>query len=412
MEKSPLTAGGLPPNMPARAMTLAKWDEHARQRKAWSYPFSNTALMGQEPLIQMHVAKFIRELQKLAATGKAVNIGDWLTFCTFDVIGELCFAEPFGCLDSGGATEWSMSVYNIAIAGTLDQATRRVAGVNTWLQRTMARWLIPVKYRHWREAHFRKSRETTARRLADKDRDHKDFVYYVLRNGTEAPLVSELELAMNTALFIGAGSETSAFAMTAWVNLMLRNPGPYEKLVKEIRGTIRSAADISWATVKELAYLEAVVNETLRLGMPAPSNLNRTVPDGGAYIDGNWVPGGTTVSVSTWAATHLAQNFEDPLSFIPERFLKSEEHRFARDNKLAWQPFSYGPRGCIGKNLAYIEMRLIICQLLFHFDLEAPGGREEVLNEQWTLEGDMKNMKSWLVWEKPALWIRLKEVAA
>ena len=122
-------------------------------------------------------------------------------------------------------------------------------------------------------------------------------------------------------------------------------------------------------------------------------------------------PTQTTVSVSPWAATHLPINFSEPLSFIPERWIDSPKGRFASDNRQASQPFSYGPRGCIGKNLAYIEQRLLICHLLWNFDLEAPGGPESKLNEQWSRADDMKNMKAFLVWVKPDLWVRLKRVA-
>ncbi|KAK0621459.1 cytochrome P450, partial [Bombardia bombarda] len=410
MEKSTLQAGGLPLNIPARALTLAPWDDHVRQRKAWAYPFSNTALLGQEQLVQVYVDKLIANLHILAAEDKPVNMAAWLTHCTFDIIGELCFAEPFGCLDSGKATDWSESVVNIANAGTYEQAMRRVAGVNTWLQRTMAKWLMPTKYSIWRQLHFTQSREKTLRRIADKDREHKDFIYYVFKNAESESSLSELEIVMNTALFTAAGSDTTALFLTAWVNLMLRNPGSYQKLVKEIRGAIKSADNITWATVKDLLYLGAVISETFRSCAPVPTNLCRTVPVGGAFIDGNWVPGGTTVSVSPWAATHTGLNWDQPLSFIPERWLKDEEHRFPCDKKKASQPFSYGPRGCIGKNLANIEQRLIISHLIFHFDIEALGGEYQVANEQWSLDDDMGHLKAYLVWEKPPLWVRLKKV--
>ncbi len=202
MEKAPIQAGGLPPNMPARALTLAPWDDHVRQRKAFAYPFSNTALLQQEVLVQKHVDKLIDALGNLADAGKPVNMAAWLTYATFDIIGELCFAEPFGCLEQGVATEWSEAIINIANAGMYEQATRRLAGVGTWLQGVMAKWITPPVYRNWRTSHFVKSREKTMRRIADEDRDHKDFIYYILKNNEAKSLISEMEIVMNTALFM------------------------------------------------------------------------------------------------------------------------------------------------------------------------------------------------------------------
>lgn len=254
-----------------------------------------------------------------------------------------------------------------------------------------------------------------------------------------------------------AGSDTTATMLAAWTNLMLRNRDKYKKLVDEVRGTFKSASDISWATVKDLPYLNAVNQEVLRICAPVPTNLCRVVPPGGAVIDGHPVPGGvspsspsppflpqflphisprprtnnmspqkTTVSLSPWAATHLPLNFSRPLDFLPERWLSyssspssaspnsvnaKSESEFCTDKPHASQPFSHGPRGCIGKNLSNIEQRLIMAHLVWHFDLEVPDGEtEQEENEKWDPSGDMKGLKAWLVWQKPSLWVKLRVV--
>ena len=202
MEKSPLAAGGLPPGLKARALTLASWEDHARQRKAFAYPFSNTALLQQEPLIQRYVDKLVSALGTHADEGKSANMTAWFTYTTFDIIGDLCFDEPFGCLDAGQATEWSKNIVNIGTAGSYEQATRRVAGVGTRLQGLMAKCLVPSIYRTWRTKHFSLSAEKTKRRIADKDQDHKDFIYYILKKNESRSLLSDLEIIMNSALFM------------------------------------------------------------------------------------------------------------------------------------------------------------------------------------------------------------------
>ena len=117
----------------------------------------------------------------------------------------------------------------------------------------------------------------------------------------------------------------------------------------------------------------------------------------------------TTVSVSSWTASHSPENFTDPTIFAPERWLESERENYPLHTKEASQPFLYGPRGCIGKNLSYIEQRLIICHLLWHFDLELARESSEA-NKLWSTEDDMKHMVSYMVWEKPDLWVKLKRV--
>lgn len=73
-------------------------------------------------------------------------------------------------------------------------------------------------------------------------------------------------------------------------------------------------------------------------------------------------------------STHLAvyrnpNNFRHPESFVPERWL-AESDEYASDQKHALQPFSVGPRACLGKNMAYHEIRLILSKILWNFDLE------------------------------------------
>lgn len=70
---------------------------------------------------------------------------------------------------------------------------------------------------------------------------------------------------------------------------------------------------------------------------------------------------------------------------------------FYNDKRDVLQPFSFGPRNCIGKNLAYNEMRLILARILWNFDLE-------LCQESW----EWNEQKSYALWEKPALMCRLK----
>lgn len=97
------------------------------------------------------------------------------------------------------------------------------------------------------------------------------------------------------------------------------------------------------------------------------------------------------------ACNHSSKNFKNSDLFIPERWIGGPE--FAQDNKVAFQPFSVGPRNCIGKSMAYHEMRLLFALVLWHFDLEL----------------DDKQLK-WMqqpvftLWEKPPLMIRMTPV--
>lgn len=101
------------------------------------------------------------------------------------------------------------------------------------------------------------------------------------------------------------------------------------------------------------------------------------------------------------ASNRMEWNFHRPDDFVPERWLPSMDPKseFAGDDRAACQPFSLGTRNCIGKNLAYAEMRLILAKLLYHFDISSAADGTE---------GDWFDQKSWAIrWKKP-VWVTLK----
>jgi cytochrome P450 len=143
-----------------------------------------------------------------------------------------------------------------------------------------------------------------------------------------------------------AGSETTSNALSGLVARLIWNPKVYEKLVHEIRSTYHTENEITHEILSKMPYLNACIEESLRIHPPVSPGLLRNVPQGGDNIDGKWIPEGTTVSVGSWAASHNPVNFKNPDSFIPERWI---DEFYAADLKKAMRPFSLGPRACIGK---------------------------------------------------------------
>lgn len=140
----------------------------------------------------------------------------------------------------------------------------------------------------------------------------------------------------------------------------------------------------------------------MRLYPPVAVTLPRVVPSGGEIIDGLYVPAGTTVGVNHLATYHSEKNFHRPRDFVPERWLddcnESGEANLPRaDTKAAFQPFSVGPRSCLGKNLARNEMRWILARLLWRFDLELMPE-----SKNW-----MEKQRIFGFWEKPPLMCKL-----
>jgi len=205
------------------------------------------------------------------------------------------------------------------------------------------------------------------------------------------------EIRSNSNVLIPGGSETTGTFLTGTTWYLLKNPMIYKTLAEEIRGSFKTSEDITITNLLSLKYLNAVVEEGLRIYPPVPSNMPRSIPEEGAMICGKWVPGGTSVCVAPYPMFHSPSNFAEPDSFIPERWLN--DPRFSSDDKAAFQPFSSGPRNCIGKSLAYAEMRLVLAKLLWNFDLEL-----EPESDSW-FPHEMV-----VIWNSPALHVKLHPV--
>lgn len=264
-------------------------------------------------------------------------------------------------------------------------------------------------------------------RNEDDRGDHPDFIGQILAHSDAKKSLTEGEMVLNMALFISAGSDTSATVLTGWTYFICTHPSAYERVAREVREALRGSEgptgepEINCQKVRNMHFLEATIREALRLFPPSAASQQRIVPAGGATIDGINVPEGTTVAVSPWATTRSKLNFWDPDGFWPERWMgevsgiditpKVADPRFSNDRPQASLPFGTGPRVCIGRNLAYMELRLILAHLLWNFDIELDRGPVDgESTDEWGLDGKMKPMKVFHSMIKPALWGRLKAV--
>jgi cytochrome P450 len=381
----------------ANSIITMSRERHGAMRASLAHGFSERSMQAQEPTLLRFVDLLIEKLRERVTPDdetnkKAVNIMHWFNYATFDVISELTYGESFRCLEDDRYHEMPRLLFdNNSISART--RTLRVLGVPSFLQ-NLSVWLNS-SLRGIRK----RNRDALMKRLAmGEERDH-DFTAGLIkeqRNGTTFTL-PEIQMTSNTLII--AGSETTATLLTAVTYLLLTHPDAMAKATAEIRSSFASDEEITVVSVNKLKYTIACLSEALRRYPPVPIGLPREVPEGGDVIDGVPVPAGTAVSVTQYATNHSASNWTDPLSYHPERWLGDE--RFKADKLDSMQPFSVGPRNCIGKNLAYAEMRIILAKTLYNFDLElAPESRN------W-IEGQ----RAFAVWQKPPLNVYLRPAA-
>jgi cytochrome P450 len=97
-------------------------DQHKRLRRQLAYGFSEKGMREQEGLIRGYVDILLGKLREMAGAGDAITISDWYNFTTFDIIGDLAFGQPFGCLEGSAYDRWIASIFDTGHLGSYLQA--------------------------------------------------------------------------------------------------------------------------------------------------------------------------------------------------------------------------------------------------------------------------------------------------
>jgi cytochrome P450 len=307
-------------------------------------------------------------------------------------MGDLTFGESLGLLENTDYTPWVALIFLSLKFGTYMRALR----LFPFFKITLHLW-TPKGLQEKRQQHFQYASDRVTKRLEAK-LQRPDIWGIVLRQQEQGHGLSLKEMHSNAALFMGAGTETTATELSGLLYLLLQNPSKMSRLVQQIRETFQTDEDITMDGSAKIDYLHACVEESLRLYPPVPIGLPRVAPAGGATICGDFIPGGYEVCITQYSTYRSSANFRNPNSFIPERWMSDPE--YATDSKTALQPFSYGPRNCIGQNMAYHEIRLIITKLLWHYDFTLCKESESWIDMQ----------KVYALWEKLPLLVKVKPV--
>lgn len=183
------------------------------------------------------------------------------------------------------------------------------------------------------------------------------------------------ELTAEALTQLIAGSDTTSNTSCALLYHCLRTPGVIEKLRQELDAAIPADTQtISFAMVKDLPYLDAVIKETMRVHSTSSLGLPRVVPPGpGVDILGQHFPAGTVLSVPAYTIHHSKEIWgPDAEGFRPERWASLSEKQ-----KGAFVPFSYGPRACVGRNVAEMELALIVSNVFRWYEFVLRQGEME-----------------------------------
>lgn len=268
----------------------ASRQDHTRFRRVLAHGFSAQAMHRQEPLITRYVDLLITRLRAIAASSEdgVVDIVSWMNYTTFDIIGDLSFGVPFGCLEQSAMHPWVSSIFNSVadfprVVSLRRYAPRLFAAIRT----AFPRWIGKSQADQAAYAEAQVSK-----RLALPTERH-DFVDAMAGAHAEKAMSRE-EIVENARIMVLAGSETTATVLSAVVYLLCGDGRVRERLVGEIRETFRGEEEIDFAGVQRLKYIGAVLDESMRVVPPVPGNFPRVAQRGGVSVCGRVVPEGVS----------------------------------------------------------------------------------------------------------------------
>lgn len=221
---------------------------------------------------------------------------------------------------------------------------------------------------------------------ADVDPNRKDILYYLLiaRDPDTGRALPDSEVKAEALTQMIAGSDTTGNTITHIIDMLLRHPEKYKKLQEELDRAYPDPHHAShvamFADCKDLPYTQAIIYETLRLRTTVSVGLPRVVPERGAVVCGRHFKAGTVVSTPTYTTHRDVRVWgPDALDFRPERWLEPS----AGDLEKHFLGFSYGPRACIGRNVAFMELKKTVATIFRRFEYRHIYPEKET----WVREG-------------------------
>ncbi|XP_010520223.1 PREDICTED: cytochrome P450 86A1 [Tarenaya hassleriana] len=216
-------------------------------------------------------------------------------------------------------------------------------------------------------------------------------------DGNSIPKEVLQRIALN---FVLAGRDTSSVALSWFFWLVMNHPQVEEKIVREISTVLRETRGddrrkwteepLVFDEADRLVYLKAALAETLRLYPSVPQDFKYVVEDD-VMPDGTYVPRGSTVTYSIYAIGRMKSIWgKDCLEFRPDRWLSADGDRFEPPKDgYKFVAFNAGPRTCLGKDLAYLQMKSVASAILLRYRLcPVPGHR---VQQKMSLTLFMKN---------------------
>ncbi|PYH94530.1 benzoate 4-monooxygenase cytochrome P450 [Aspergillus ellipticus CBS 707.79] len=343
--------------------------EHNKRRRVWD---QGIRAQGQyQDRVAAKVKIFGAKLGEQQA--HPINVTKWMSLFALDAMGDIVLGTDPGLMDAGQIPHFVQQIRDqtkgLAVGGTipwLPVQMLRIPGVSEALN----------PFRHFCHAKLERIQEGT--KTDDEPSDLITWLIQAQRNGDPGAPSSDRALK-DDAWFLGGRrqcSDTIGTTLTNALFYLATHPAVLDHLHQQLDEAFPNGVpDWSFEGVKDMSYPTYILSETLRLKPPVPGGLSRVTPPEGLQIDEDLhIPGDVIVSAPTFTIHRDPRLWEKADQFIPERWAEIET------SKAPFFPFSRGAFDCVGKGIAWMEMRMALSMMALAFEIRLADASERAFD--------------------------------
>ncbi|KAI0114132.1 benzoate 4-monooxygenase cytochrome P450 [Nemania sp. FL0031] len=343
---------------------------HSTLKKTVAGLYTKAAVLGLEPKINDCVKLFTERMERVVSDDgpTRMDMSQWVHLFAFDCLGELNASKKFGFLESGqdikGMIEGSDRI--LIKTGLMAQSP-----ILQFIRRVMEYTRGPGKINP-----VMRYASTIVRERLEKPTATPDMLNNFIQLQKSSPgSLSTREIIGALYINLMAGHDVLAVTIRAVLYYVARHPHVEEKLRAELM--MLGPGTIPYVELTKLPYLDAVIHESLRIHGNLGLVNERVTPREGAIIDGYRIPGGTIVGINPWVIHRNTAIFgEDVETFRPERWLDGPEEGIMEMRRNLFS-FGAGPRMCIGKNIAMMQLCKFLSEFYRNFEAKLAEPEKE-----------------------------------
>lgn len=341
-------------------VSLRDRELHMKRKKLLSPAFTKSSLASIEPrIIEAGIKGLFQELNLASDCNIKVNLYNLIRFTLWDITTDISFGTSLGMLQgiNRQVIDWVAWALKYGIVCSIIPALSRFKPKVMKQLHALQETLLQRYLTH------RNTTQLVGVRNLDRFFDQMG----------DGGLTYE-EVYAEAHMMLISGTDTTTNSIASTIYLVLKHHQIYQKLMLELNSINLEGEFFTYSECKNLIYLDAAIHEALRLLPVASIPLIRETPRHGRMINGYFIPEKTEVGVPIYSLHHSNELWDHPNLYLPERWIKDEALNPILINHSNFIPFSLGPRGCFGKELAWMEMKVLIANLFrtFEFNLMDP----------------------------------------